>query len=202
MGYHPLPPIVRTGHVFCYLFSRCRLQTHPRFRFLVRPRAAGRPSRPPGAGLENSETALQDAHRRRAAALQVRRRPLLHNPVSTIPAGLVPNHRRRRKRQTVAEAQNLPQHRDDGPPCVRQGPPPGPGQAEQGGSGVPRAGGGGHHPPFRFAMVVAAAHGPQEGRVMAATTADSTWRRHTTATPSPASSTSPTSCTAASSSPA
>ena len=31
-----------------------------------------------------------------------------------------------------------------------------------------RAGGGGHHPPFGFAMVFAAAHGTQEGRVMAA----------------------------------
>jgi hypothetical protein len=36
----------------------------------------------------------------------------------------------------------------------------------------------------------------------AVTTADSTWRRHTTSIPSPASSTSPRSCTAASSSPA
>ncbi len=60
MGYHPPPPIVRAAHVFCHLLSRRRLQTHPRFRFLVRPQAAGRPSRPPGAGLENSETALQD----------------------------------------------------------------------------------------------------------------------------------------------
>jgi hypothetical protein len=153
---------------FCDLFSRRRLQTHPRFRFLVRPRAAGRPSRPPGAGLENSETTLQDTHRHRDAVLQVRRRPLLHNTVNMIPAGLVPNHRQRRKRQTVAEAQNPQHHRDDGPPCVRQGPPPGPGQAAQGRSRVPRAGGGEHHPPFRFAMVVAAAHGPQEGGVMAA----------------------------------
>ncbi len=96
VGYHPPPPIVRAAHVFCYIFSSRCIQTHPRFRFLVRPRAAGRPSRPPGAGLEDSETALQDGHRRQDAALQVCRRPLLHNTVSTVPAGLVPNHRRRR----------------------------------------------------------------------------------------------------------
>jgi hypothetical protein len=189
---------------FVTFFSRRRLQTHPRFRFLVRPGAAGPPSGPPGAGLKNSKTALHDAHRRQDAALQVRRRPLLHNAVSTIPAGLVPNHSRRRERQTVAEAQNPPHHRDDGPPCVRQGPPPGPGQAVQGGSRVPRAGGGGHHLPFRFAMVIAAAHGTQEGRVMAAL------RRllptqpgdDTRPLPPPQHPTSPTSCTAASSSPA
>jgi hypothetical protein len=56
------------------------------------------------------KTALQDAHRRRDAALQGRRRPLLHNAVGTVPAGLVPNHRRQRKRQTIAEAQNPPHH--------------------------------------------------------------------------------------------
>jgi hypothetical protein len=49
-----------------------------------------------------------------------------------------------------------------------QGPPPGPGQAAQGGGRIPWAGGGGHYPPFRFAVVFAAAHGTQEGRVMAA----------------------------------
>jgi hypothetical protein len=84
-----------------HLLSRRRLQTHPRFRFLVRPRAAGRPSRLPGAGLQNSGTALQDAQCRRDAALQVRRHPLLHNAVSTVPASIVPSHRQRRKRQTV-----------------------------------------------------------------------------------------------------
>jgi hypothetical protein len=36
-----------------------------------------------------------------------------------------------------AEEQNPPHHRDVGPPCVRQGPPPGPGQAAQGRSRVP-----------------------------------------------------------------
>jgi hypothetical protein len=74
----------------------------------------------------------------------------------------------RRKRKTIAEAQDTPHHRDDRPPRVCQGPPPGPGQAAPGGSRVPGTGGGQHHPPFRFALVVAAAHGPQEGRVVAA----------------------------------
>ncbi len=46
VGYHPPPPIVWGTHVFCYIFSRRRIHPHPRFRFLVRPRAAGRPSRP------------------------------------------------------------------------------------------------------------------------------------------------------------
>ncbi len=96
VGYHPPPPFVRAAHVFCDPLSRRRVQTHPRFRLLVRPRAAGQPSRPPGAGLEN-ETALQDAHRRWDAALQVRRRPLLHSTVGTVPVGHVPSHRRRRK---------------------------------------------------------------------------------------------------------
>jgi hypothetical protein len=126
---------------------------------------------PVGRQVLDSKTlkpALQDTHRRRDAALQVCRRPLLHNAVSTVPSGLIHNHRRQRKRQTVTEAQNPTHHRDDGPPCVRQGPPPGSRQAGQGRSRVPRAGGGGHHPPFRFAMVVAAAHGLQERRVMAA----------------------------------
>jgi hypothetical protein len=54
VGYHPTPPIVRAAHLFCHLFTRRRIQTH--------------------AGLKNSETALQDAHRRRDTTLQVRRR--------------------------------------------------------------------------------------------------------------------------------
>ncbi len=33
----PPPPFVRAAHVFCDLLSHRRLQTHPRFRFLVRP---------------------------------------------------------------------------------------------------------------------------------------------------------------------
>jgi len=41
------------------------LQTHTRIRLLVRPLAAGRPSQPPGAGREVSETALQTDNRRR-----------------------------------------------------------------------------------------------------------------------------------------
>ncbi len=89
VGYPPPPPFVRAVHVFCHLLPRRRAQTHPRFRLLVYPRAAGRPSRLPGAGLGNSETALQDAHHRRRAALQVRR-PLLHSTVGTVPVGLVP----------------------------------------------------------------------------------------------------------------
>ncbi len=85
-----------------------------------------------------------------------------------VPVGLVPSRRQQRKRKTIAETQNLPHHQDNWPPCVRQGPPPGPGQAVPGGSRIPRTGGGRHHLPFRFAMVVAAAHGPQERRVVAA----------------------------------
>ncbi len=47
---------------------------------------------PVGRQVLDSKTALQDAHRRRDTALQVRRRPLLHNAVSTVPAGLLPSH--------------------------------------------------------------------------------------------------------------
>jgi hypothetical protein len=60
------------GSVRRRLFARCRLQTHTWFRFLVLPRAAGRPNRPPGAGLEVSETALQTGNCRRVPALQIR----------------------------------------------------------------------------------------------------------------------------------
>jgi hypothetical protein len=42
--------------------------------------------------------------------LQVRRRPLLHSTVGTVPVGRVPSHHRRRKRKTIAEAQDPPHH--------------------------------------------------------------------------------------------
>ncbi len=67
LGDFPPPPIVRAAHLFRHLCARRRIQTHPRFRLLVRPRAAGRPSLPPGAGLEVSETALQTINCRRDA---------------------------------------------------------------------------------------------------------------------------------------
>jgi hypothetical protein len=59
LGDCPPLPIVWAAHLFRHLFARLRIQTHPRFRLLVRPRAAGQPRRLPGAGLEVSETALQ-----------------------------------------------------------------------------------------------------------------------------------------------
>ncbi len=94
VGYHPPPPFIRAAHVFCDLLSRRRAQTHPRCRILVRPRAAGRPSRPPGARLEDSETALQTIDRRWDSTLQVRRRPLLPSTVGTVPVGLGPSRPR------------------------------------------------------------------------------------------------------------
>ena len=75
---------------------------------------------PVGRQVLDSETALQAARRRRYAALKVRRRPLLHIAVSTLPASFFPSHSRRRKKQTVAETQNPPHHRDDRPPSVRR----------------------------------------------------------------------------------
>ncbi len=81
---------------------------------------------------EVSETALQTNNRRRDTALQICRRPLLHRTVGTVPVGFVPCHRRRRERKTIAETQDPQHHQDDWPPCVHQGPPPGPGQAAPG----------------------------------------------------------------------
>ncbi len=121
-------------------------QTHTWFRFLVRPRDAGPPSRPAGAGLEDSKTALQSKNCHRGPALQVRRRPLLHSTNDTVLVDFVPRHRRRRERKTVAEAQDPPHNRDDGPPCIRQGSPPGPRQAAPSRNRVPQARGGRHHP--------------------------------------------------------
>ncbi len=103
LGKRPPPPNVRAVHFFCHLFARRHLQTHPRFRFLVRLWAAGRPSRPPGAGLEVSETALQTDNCRRDTALQICSRPLIHSTVGTVPVGFVPSHRQRRERKTMAE---------------------------------------------------------------------------------------------------
>ncbi len=71
------------------------------FRLLVRPRAVGRPSRPPGAGLEDSETALQTIDCRRDTTLQVRRRPLLHSTVGTVPVGLGPGRPRPGQASTI-----------------------------------------------------------------------------------------------------
>ncbi len=166
LGEHPPPPNVRAPHFFCHLFARRRQETNSWFRFLVRPRAAGQPIRPPGAGLEVSETALLTDNRRRDPALQIRRRPLLHSTVGMVPVGFVPSHCRQRERKTIAKTQDPPHHRDDGPPCVRQGLLPGPGQAAPGRSRAPPTGGGRHHPPIRFTLVVAPAHGPQERRVV------------------------------------
>jgi len=101
-GSRKTEQLPRTKH------SRRRLQTHTQFRFLVCPRAAGRPSRQPGAGLEVSETALQTNNLRRDPELQIRRRPLLHNTDSTVLVGFVPGHRRQRKRKTIAKKQDLP----------------------------------------------------------------------------------------------
>jgi hypothetical protein len=120
---------------------------------LCRPLAAGWPSRPPGAGLEVSETALQTNNCRRDPALQIRRRPLLHSTDGTVLVGFFPSHRRRLEMKTIAETQDPPHNQDGGPPCVRQGPAAWTGQAAPGRSRVPRAGGGWHHPPFRVAMV-------------------------------------------------
>ncbi len=132
------PPLnVRAEHIFRPLFARCRLQTHTWFRFLVRPWAAGRPSRPPSAGLENSKTAVQSKNRRRDPALQIRRRPLLHSTDGTVLVSFVPSHRRRRERKTIAKTQDSPHNRDNGPSCIRQGPPPWPGQAAPGRNRVP-----------------------------------------------------------------
>jgi hypothetical protein len=97
-------------------------QTHTRVRLLVCPRAAGQPSRPPGAGLKVSEADLQSENRHWGTSLQNRRCLLLHSAYGTVPAGFVPSHRRRRERKTVAEAQDSPHHRGDGLPCIRQRP--------------------------------------------------------------------------------
>jgi hypothetical protein len=104
LGAHPPPPNIRAAHILRHLFACRRLQTHTRVRFLVRHRAAGRPSRPPGAGLEVSEAALQSENRRRETALQIRRRPLLHSADGTVPDSFVPSHHEQRKRKTIAVA--------------------------------------------------------------------------------------------------
>jgi hypothetical protein len=67
-----------------HLFARRRLQIHTQVRFLVRPRAAGRPSR----GV--SEAALQSENRRRGTTLQMRSCPLLHSADGTVLFALFP----------------------------------------------------------------------------------------------------------------